>query len=84
MGEPKNHTTWIDRLGGTWVRADDMPGRNGSWWPLTDGPGWEPRARDGIGTARDWPEVARYGPFSAAGAERTARALDRVRRAVSS
>jgi hypothetical protein len=79
MNEPANHTAWIDHFGDTWVRADDMPGRYGTWWPLTDGPGWEQWARDGIGQARAWGEVEEYGPFAPADPERTAQALNRVR-----
>lgn len=80
MKEPANHTAVVDHGGGTWVRADDMPGSWGPWWPLTDGPGWEPQAQDGIGQARPWDQVEEYGPFTPADAERTARALARVRR----
>ncbi len=80
MNEPDNHTAWVDRLGDTWVRADDMPGRNGNWWPLTDGPGWDEHARVGVGVSWDWEGARDYGPFTPAGAERTAAALARVRR----
>lgn len=78
--EPDNHTGWVDRGGDTWVRADDVPGAYGTWWPLTDGPGWEPRARLGVGTARTWDQVDQeHGPFTRADPDRTARALERVR-----
>jgi hypothetical protein len=83
MNEPDNHTALVDRFGGTWVRADDCPGRGGNWWPLTDGPAWEDWARNGIGTPRTWDQVAEnYGPFNVADPERTARAVERVRREV--
>lgn len=84
MIEPDDHTAWVDRFGDTWVRADNMPGTYGSWWPLTDGPGWEPQARNDIGKARGWDGVREYGPFERADADRTAGALDRVRRQVTS
>ncbi|MFI5895633.1 hypothetical protein ACIA5D_36615 [Actinoplanes sp. NPDC051513] len=91
MVEPDNHTAWIDRGGDTWVRVDDYPigsygiERWGPWWPLTDGPGWEPRALDGIGQPRPWDQVDEFhGPFTPAGPERTARAIERVRREVAS
>lgn len=84
MNEPDNHTAWVDRSGDTWVRVDEHPGRNGGTWnPLTDGPGWDEWARDGIGQARPWDWVdPEYGPFVEADPARTARALDRVRREV--
>ncbi len=88
MREPGNHTAWIDRDGGTWVRADEYPigslgiPRWGPWWPLTDGPGWEPGARGGIGEPRPWDQVLEHKPFVRADPERTARALERVRREV--
>lgn len=80
--EPANHTAWVDRFGDTWVRADDMPGAYGSWWPLTSGPGWNVRERGGIGTARTWDEVVEYGPFTPADDTQTAAALARVQREV--
>jgi hypothetical protein len=80
MEEPDNCTAWIDRFGDTWVRVDDMPGQfGGTWWPLTDGPGWEEWARTGVGKSRDWGQVEDYGPFTPADPERTAAALARVR-----
>lgn len=79
MIEPDNHTAWVDRLGDTWVRTDDMPGEGGVWWPLCDGPGWEPRARNGVGEPRGWSEAREYGPFEPAGPKRATRALERVR-----
>ncbi len=82
MIEPDNHTAWVDRFGDTWVRADDMPGRWGTWWPLLDGPGYD--SGYGIGSARDWAMAVEYGPFTPADSERTAAALARVRREASS
>lgn len=84
MIEPGDHTAWVDRFGDTWVRADDMPGRHGSWWLLTNGPHWEERARGGLGSAREWVDAEDYGPFTPVGAEQTERALERVRREVAS
>lgn len=83
MNEPDNHTAWVDCDGDTWVRCDDMPGQHGTWWPCTDGPGWEPRERDGVGQARTWDQVDGFhGPFMQADPDRTAGALARVRREV--
>lgn len=83
MNEPDNHTAWVDQSGDTWVRVDEHPGRNGGTWnPLTDGPGWDEWARNGIGQPRGWDQVEEYGPFVQADPDRTARALDRVRREV--
>lgn len=90
MNEPANHTAWIDRGGDTWPRYDEYRGFEvgtsgvrikpwGPWFPLTDGPNWEPRARSGIGKPRPWDQVEKYGPFVEADPERTARALARVR-----
>jgi hypothetical protein len=81
MNEPDNHTAWIDRLEGTWVRVDEYPhpGNGGTWYPLTDGPGFDEWARTGVGTARPWDWTDEYGPFTAADSERTAMALARVR-----
>jgi hypothetical protein len=80
VNEPNNHTAWIDRHEDTWVRDDASPGCNGStWWPLTDGPGWDEWARNGVGQPRDWSQVEEYGPFTRAHSHRTARALERVR-----
>jgi hypothetical protein len=80
MREPDNHTAWIDRFGDTWVRADDVPGAGGTWWPLTDGPGWDAWARSGVGTARTWDEVdPEYGPFVEADPDRATQALERIR-----
>jgi hypothetical protein len=79
VNEPANHSALVDRFGDTWVRADDVPGRNGSWWPLTDGTGWEPWARTGVGQARTWPEVEEYAPLTEADPDRAARALAMVR-----
>lgn len=82
MIEPGNLTAWVDKSGGTWARLDEQrsPHQWGPWWPLTDGPGFEPRAQDGIGQPRPWSQVLEYGPFTQADPERTARALERVRR----
>jgi hypothetical protein len=80
MREPDNHTAWVDQSGDTWVRDDETPGQYGNWWPLTDGPNWEPWARNGVGQARTWDQVdPEYGPFTEADPERAARALERVR-----
>ena len=60
MNEPANHTAVIDKFGDTWIRVDEMPGRSGpvfTWYPLTDGPGWDPSVRNSVGTPR--PCVAR-------------------------
>ncbi len=76
--EPDDHTAIVDAGGDTWIRCDDMPGRYGSWWPMTDGPHWGERARSGIGQARPWDQVEEYGPFEPADEERTARAYARV------
>jgi hypothetical protein len=82
LKEPANHVALVDRGGDTWIRVDEHPGRSGCWWPLTDGPGWELRARNGLGSPRDWRFVQEYGPFLPASRARTARALARVRAAV--
>jgi hypothetical protein len=85
MREPDDHTALVDRFGDTWVRVDEHPGRNGGTWnPLTDGPGWDERARDGVGQPRDWDQVEGYGPFTSADPDRAARALERVLREVES
>jgi hypothetical protein len=78
--EPDNHTAWVDSAGDTWVRVDEVDGRYGNWWPLTDGPGWESWAQGGVGGSRTWDLVEAYGPFTEADSDRTARALARVRR----
>jgi hypothetical protein len=75
-----DHCAVIDRGGDTWVRVDGLSD-GGPWWPLTDGPGWEPRARNGVGTPRGWAGFLEYGPFVSTGAMRGARALARVRQA---
>lgn len=77
MDEPGNHTAWVDKTGGTWVRVDDHPGKwaSGTWYPITDGPGFEEWAQDGVGEARPWEWLGEYGPFEPADADRTARAL---------
>jgi hypothetical protein len=80
MNEPDNHTALVDRFGDTWVGVDEHPGQYGNWWALTDGPRWEEWARDGVGQARPWDWMDEHGPFKVADPERTARALDRVRR----
>jgi hypothetical protein len=78
--EPGNLTAWVDRFGDTWVRVDDCPGRFGNWWPLMDGPGWEPWARQDVGQPRDWDQVEYdYAPLVEADPQRTAEALERVR-----
>lgn len=84
MNEPENRTGWIDRFGDTWVREDDRAGRYGSWWPCTDGPGWDAGERGGLGVPRTWEEAREYGEFTPADPERTAAALAKVRRAVAS
>jgi uncharacterized protein YukE len=78
-GEPGDHTALIDRFGDTWVRVDEHPGPYGPWWPITDGPAWEERGRNTVGAARDWDDLAEYGPFTGADPRRTATALTRVR-----
>jgi hypothetical protein len=79
VNEPRNHTALIDRFGDTWIRVDELPGQfGGTWWPLTDGVGWDPNARNGIGKAREWRQMAEYGPFEVADGARTRRALARV------
>ncbi len=84
MNEPANYTAWIDRTGDTWVRDDDTPGRHGNWWPISDGPGWEPWGQDKVGTSREWVEVETdFGPLTLADSERTAKALSLVREAAS-
>lgn len=83
MNEPANHTAVVDRFGDTWVRCDDMPGRDGNWWFITDGPGWEEWARVGgqrIAQAGTWDQVEERGPFTLADRDRTLRAIDWVRR----
>lgn len=84
MREPGNLTAWVDRGGDTWVRLDDpqRPHQWGTWWPLTDGPGWDEWARNGIGQPRPWDQVLEHGPFVKADAALTALALDKVRAAV--
>jgi hypothetical protein len=80
VNEPANRTASVDRFEDTWVRDDDTVGRDGgTWWPLTDGPGWDEWARGGVGQAPDWSQVEEYGPFTRADAQRTTRALERVR-----
>lgn len=80
MNEPGNHAALVDKFDGTWVRVDECPARNGgTWWPLTDGPGWEARAQNGVGQGRPWSWLDDYHPFTVADAERTARALRLVR-----
>jgi hypothetical protein len=59
VNEPDNHTAVVDRFDGTWVRVDEHPGTYGNWWPITDGPGFEPQVRDGVGQARPWDWVLR-------------------------
>jgi hypothetical protein len=81
MIEPPNHTALVDKGGDTWVRYDEG-GSFGPWFPLTDGPGWDEWARDGVGYSRPWSWVEEHGPFTEADSERAARALDRVRREV--
>lgn len=80
MNEPANHTAVVDRGGDTWIRCDDMPGRYGNWYPITDGPHWDERARNspGTGQARTWGQVEEYGPFELADQERAERAYVRV------
>ncbi len=80
--EPANFTGWIDDAGDTWVRDDTTPGMYGNWWPITDGPGWEPWGRDKVGQAREWVDVEEHGPFTPADSERTAKSLRMVREQV--
>lgn len=81
MNEPDNHTGWVDRFGGTWVRVDDCPGRYGTWWPRCDGPGFESRVHNDIGQSRQWDQVEfDYAPLTPAGAELTAETIALVRR----
>ncbi len=81
MNEPANLTAWVDRGGDTWVRVDEpqRPDQWGPWWPLTDGPGWEPWARGGLGQPRPWNQVEEHGPFVKADADLTRMAVDKVR-----
>ena len=82
MNEPDNHAALIDASGDTWVRVDEVPGQyGGTGWPITDGPGWEPWGRGQVGIARFWQDLAEYGPFAEADAQRTANALAKVREA---
>jgi hypothetical protein len=78
MRKPRNHTAVIDNSGDTWVRVDEHPGQYGSWWPITDGPGWEEWGRNKVGQAREWADVREYGPFEIADGGRARRALARV------
>lgn len=92
--EPDNHAAVVDRGGDTWVRVDEghahrcsgycahSYGFGGPWWPLTDGPGWDVAARDGLGTPRDWDDMAEHGPFTVADPARAAAAVARVLREV--
>lgn len=73
--EPADGAAVADRGDDTWVRVGDQ------WWPLTDGPGWDPQARDGLGTPRAWAEIQEHGPFATTDDPRAVRARDRVRRA---
>jgi hypothetical protein len=80
VNEPADLTGWVDRFGDTWVRVDELTGRYGPWWPLTDGPHWDDGA-SAVGNSCIWAEVEEYGPFTPADPARTAAAIDRVRRA---
>jgi hypothetical protein len=84
VNEPENHSALVDKMGGTWVRVDEYPGQwaNGTWYPITDGPGFEQQVQDGVGQARPWSWLDEYAPFIAADEARTERALRLVRRAV--
>lgn len=73
MREPEGNTAVVDKFGDTWIRF------GGTWWPLTDGPVWDQWARNGVGQPRGWDQMSAYEPFTVADAERTARALERVR-----
>ncbi|MBB3099062.1 hypothetical protein FHR83_006768 [Actinoplanes campanulatus] len=90
MNEPDNLTGWVDRLGGTWVRVDDCPAPSyaifagSSWYPRTDGPGFDPQVHDGIGQPRSWDQVEYdFAPLTPASPELTAETIALVRRAVS-
>lgn len=52
MGEPDNHTAVKDRYGQVYVRADDLPGRHGSWWPV-----FVPEAPSRVGALRRWGDI---------------------------
>jgi hypothetical protein len=87
VNEPDNLTGWVDRLGGTWVRVDDCPSPSyalfggSTWYPRTDGPGWDERVRDGIGQARPWDQVVfDYAPLIPAGPVLTAETITLVRK----
>jgi hypothetical protein len=85
VNEPANHTAWIDTDGDAWVRVDDCPGPRGTWWQICDGPYWGTTGgHAAFGGAQEWDEVEEYGPFAAADPDRTAAAIDLVRRAVTS
>jgi hypothetical protein len=75
-------TALVDKRGDTWVRIDEHTSLRGNWWPLTDGPGWEQRARDGLGQPRSLTAMLEHAPFTMADRARTAHALARVRREV--
>ena len=57
MNEPENHTGWVDKSGGIWVRVDECPGQYGNWWPICGGPGWDPAVKEHPGQAREWQQV---------------------------
>jgi len=76
--EPRDRTGVVDRFGDTWVRMDGTDSY-GSWWPITDGPGWEEWGRNKVGSPRPWDQVApNYGPFQPASPERTQRGIELV------
>jgi len=83
MREPENHAVLVDKFGDSWVRYDEWPATSWGqppWVPLTDGPHWDERARNSVGTPLPWHQVdGTYNPLSMADRERAARALERVR-----
>lgn len=85
MNEPEDHTGWIDSGGDVWIRTDDMPGQWGCWWPVCDGPGWDPHARGKVGVSQPWVNIDEFhGPWTPAPEDRTERALQAVRAAYQS
>lgn len=77
MNEPADLTAWVDRVGDTWVRVDEVAGWTGAWRCLCDGPGWDDPGHPGGG--RMWRNIRDYGPFVQADPQRTAAAVGRIR-----
>ena len=83
VNEPGNHTALVCRFGCTWVRVDECPAHDGgTWWPITDGPSFCESVHDQVGWGRTWEALDEYQPFRMADSDRTARALELVRREV--